>query len=264
MSAHSAHHLVLINSENDFLVTELSRIAHDLKSSWTPDQTLKKYRALQLQFENSPTYFDAVTPSQKLAALKSFFFFEKKFCPLASKPSLDKYLFPYTLLSRSGPTECLLLLFLNLARSMDLTIEVIDRAPSPILKIVEEGKSLLFDFYQQCRELSTLDVVELVNAGSDCTKTLSAQELLTRYLVLLKTQSLRERSLLNFYKIQTHMIHLQPFALHHLVDRARAAYAIGDVMRAAEDLGQYVTFHSEKVTNSRYLKLLRKLRERHF
>jgi regulator of sirC expression with transglutaminase-like and TPR domain len=254
----------VINSENDFLVTELSRIAQDIKSSWTLDQTLKKYRTLQQQLKSSPASLNAIRASEKLTALKYFFFNEKKFCPLASKPSLDKYLFPYTLLSRSGPTESLLLLFLNLARSLDLNIEIIDRTSSPILKIVEDGKSLLFDFNEQCRELSTLDVVELVNEGADCTKTLSAQELLTRYLILLKTQSLRERSLINFYKIQTHMIHLQPFALHHLVDRARAAYAIGDVMKAAEDLGQYVTFHSEKVTNSRYIKLLRKLRERHF
>jgi hypothetical protein len=130
--------------------------------------------------------------------------------------------------------------------------------------LIDQGKSRLFEFENKCSELSTQEIVNLVNQGCDCTKAVTQEELLVRYLVLLKTQCLRERSLIHFYKMQTYLVHYQPFALNHLIDRARAAYAIGDIVRAAEDLGQYVVFQSEKVTNSRYLQLIRRIKEKHF
>ena len=45
-----------------------------------------------------------------LTYLKDFFFEQKTFSTLSSKPKLDKYLLPYTLLSRKGPEELLLLI----------------------------------------------------------------------------------------------------------------------------------------------------------
>ncbi len=264
VSISSANHLVLIHSQNDYVITELSRIAHDIHPAWTPDQTIKKYRALQAQLTLKIPHPAELTAFDRFLILQDFFFAEKKFSPLVSKPTLDKFLLPYTLLSRSGSHDLLVLIFLSLAKNLGLSLEVLNSETTTILKLIDEGKSRLFSFEKNLHELSKQDVVDLVNSGCDCTKTLPVQDLLARYLLLLKTQCLRERSLINFYKLQTHLIHYQPFALHHLIDRARAAYAIGDIVRAAEDLGQYVTFHSEKVTNSRYLKLLRKLREKHF
>ncbi len=260
----TANHLVLINSQSDYVITELSRIAHDIKSSWTPDQTIKKYRALRAQLHQTVPEWQALSSSERFEALKNFFFAEKGFDTLASKPTLDKYLLPYTLLSRSGSEELLILIFISLAQSLELKVEVIDGPEAPVIKLIDDGKSRLFCFKGAGRELTKPEVVDLVNKGCDCTRTLQPNELLARYLVLLKTQCLRERSLMHFYKMQTYLVHYQPFALHHLIDRARAAYAIGDLVRAAEDLGQYVTFHSEKVTNSRYLKLIRKIKEKHF
>lgn len=264
VSISSTNHLVLIHSQNDYVITELSRIAHDINSTWTPDQTIKKYRALQAQLTYKIPHPAQLSGLDRFLILQDFFFAEKKFSPLASKPSLEKLLLPYTLLSRGGTQDILLLIFLSLAKSLNLTVEVLKNETTTILKLIDEGKSRLFLFEKNLHELNKQEVLDLVNSGCDCTKTLSTHELLASYLVLLKTQCLRERSLIHFYKLQTHLIHYQPFDLHHLIDRARAAYAIGDIVRAAEDLGQYVTFHSEKVTNSRYLKLLRKLRGRHF
>jgi regulator of sirC expression with transglutaminase-like and TPR domain len=256
----SISHLVLIDGQTDFVMTELSRIAHDINSAWTPDQTFKKYRALQDQLRSqAPT---VLSPAERFEALKVFFFGKKNFDVLVSKPSLEKYLLPYTLLSRSGSSEMLILIFLSLAKSLDLSVTVIENRHKTILKFIDQGKSRLFVFEKKCIELSRQEIVDLVNEGSDCTKAVSAEELLTRYLVLLKTQCLRERSLIHFYKMQTYLVHYQPFALNHLIDRARAAYAIGDLVRAAEDLGQYVVFQSEKVTNNRYLQLLRRLKDK--
>jgi regulator of sirC expression with transglutaminase-like and TPR domain len=260
VAASAFHHLVLIHSEHDYFVSELSRIAADMKSSWSTELTFKKYRAL---LEQIPLELPA-SPKERLLFLKHFFFNQRGFSCLASKPTLDKYLLPYTLLSRSGPPEVLVLLFLSLAKHLNLQIEVLQSPSQWILKLVDSGKSHLFEFNSSFREFSKTEIVELVNAGCDFTQTVSSQTLLTNYLSLLKTQSLRERSLIQFYKLQSHLIHHQPFALQHLVDRARAAYAIGDLVRAAEDLGQYMTFHSEKVTNNRYAKLLRKMRDKHF
>ena len=83
---------------------------------------------------------------------------------------------------------------------------------------------------------SSLAFLELINAGCDATKSLSIDEILSRYLLTMKTQSLRERSFLSLYTILTYLIHHQPFVLNHIVDRARAAYAIGDLVKAAEDI----------------------------
>ncbi len=271
----SLNHLVLVHSEHDYFVTELSRIAADMKCSWAPELTVKKYRSLleQLSALEHPT-----APRARLLSLQNFFFNQRGFCFLASKPALDKYLLPYTLLSRSGPPEALLLLFLSLANNLNLQLEVLQGPNQPwpatrptqqwpaqwIIKLVESGKPQLFEFSSTFRELSKTDIVDMVNAGCDFTRPVKSKTLLTNYLLLLKTQSLRERSLVQFYKLQSHLIHHQPFALQHLVDRARAAYAIGDLVRAAEDIGQYMTFRSQKVTNSRYVKLIRKMKERHF
>lgn len=261
MSSLATPHLVLINSESDFAMTALSRIAHDIHDEWTPDQTLKKYQVLKTQL-HSRLLSNERTASDRFLTLRHFFFEEKKFCVLVSKPTLYKSLLPYTLLSRSGSTDILLLLFISLAKSLEIPLEVLNNPQTTTLKWLDAGRARLFFFEQKARELSKQDILDLVNEGVDCTETLCVEDIFARYLNVLKTQSLRERSLLHFYKLQTHLIHYQPFALHHLVDRARVAYAIGDIVRAAEDLGQYVTFHSEKVTNNRYLNLLKKLRMR--
>jgi hypothetical protein len=261
VAASSVNHLVLVHSEHDYFVTELSRIAADMKSSWSPELTVKKYRAL---LEQASSLELSGSPRERLVCLHDFFFNKRGFTSLASKPTLDKCLLPYTLLSRSGPPEVLLLLFLSLAKNLNLQLEVLQGPSLWIIKLLDGGKSHLFEFNSSFREISKDEIVDMVNAGCDFTQPVNSKTLLTSYLFLLKTQSLRERSLIQFYKLQSHLIHHQPFALQHLVDRARAAYAIGDLVRAAEDIGQYMTFRSEKVTNSRYVKLLRKMKERHF
>ncbi len=261
MASSALQHLVLVHSEHDYFVTEMSRIAADMKSSWSPELTVKKYRAL---LELIPQAEVPEAPRERLLYLRDFFFNHRGFSTLASKPTLDKCLLPYTLLSRSGPPEVLLLLFLSLATNLNLQIEVVQGPSQWLIKLLDAGKSTLFEFNATFRELSKADLVDMVNAGCDFTQPANSKILLTNYLYMLKTQSLRERSLIQFYKLQSHLIHHQPFALQHLVDRARAAYAIGDLVRAAEDIGQYMTFRSEKVTNNRYTKLLRKMKDRHF
>jgi hypothetical protein len=254
----SRGHLVLIHSDQDNLITELSRIAADLNSIWTPAQTLKKYHALLAQL-NLMMHDQDLDPFEKFEVLTDFFFHKKQFSPLLSKPTTIKFLLPYALLSRSGPSELLLLLFICLCQSLQLPIQVIKNDEKIVIKVVYEGKSFLFDFRRRCEALTTDEILKLINEGCDCTKSLTIDEVLSRYLLTIKTQSLRERSFINLYKIQTYLIYHQPFVLNHIVDRARAAYAIGDVVKAAEDIGQYLAFHSEKISNNKFLKLIGKL-----
>ncbi len=244
------------------MISEMARIAQDMNPSWTVELSLKKYRTLVDQLRQIPC--SESSPTALFEILRRFYFEKKQFAPLESKQSLEKCLLPYALLSRSAPPEMLVLLFLSLARSLDLPVTVLSLSPHIVVKFVDQGKNRLFVFQNQCRELHGQEVVDLVNQGCDCTQSIHTTELLMRYLVFLKTQSLRERRLVNFYKLQSYLVQHQPFALHHLIDRARAAYAIGDIVRAAEDLGQYVTFQSEKVTNNRYLKLLKKIKDSTF
>lgn len=252
-------HLVLIKSEDDGLVSELSRFAHDLNASWPPSLTLKKYQALLAQLLLL-THDKDLDPFERFAVLKTFFFTHKQFSPLVSKPKLEKYLLPYVLLSRSGPHEMLLLLFLSLAQSIRLPLQVIKMDSKIIIKVIHEGRTFLFDFKRQCETLSTEEILDLINHGCDCTKNMPLTEVFSKYLLMIKTQCLRERSFLHLYKIQTYLIHHQPFVLNHLVDRARAAYAIGDLVKAAEDIGHYLSFHSEKMTNNKFSRLVKKIR----
>jgi regulator of sirC expression with transglutaminase-like and TPR domain len=241
------------------LISELSRIAHDLNSVWPPSGTLKKYRALLAQLNLNLEDQD-LDPFERFEVLKTFFFEQKKFSPMVSKPKLEKYLLPYVLLSRSGPPELLLLLFICLAQSLQLPLQVIKNDDAKIvIKVIHEGKSFLFDFQRHCETLNSDEILDLINGGCDATKCLSVDEVMSRYLLTMKTQSLRERSFLSLYTILTYLIHHQPFVLNHIVDRARAAYAIGDLVKAAEDIGQYLSFHSEKMSNYKFLKLIRKL-----
>lgn len=254
----SRGHLVLINTDHDTLISELSRIAYDLNSLWTPALTLKKYQSLLAQLNLMMADQD-LDPLDRFEILKEFFFRHKKFSPLVSKPKIEKYLLPYILLSRAGPPDMLLLLFICLTQSLQIPAQVLKNDKKMILKIVAEGKAHFFDFRRGGEALSSEEILDLVNEGCDASKCLKVDEILTRYLLLMKTQCLRERSFLTLYKVQTHLIHLQPFVLNHIVDRARTAYAIGDIVKAAEDIGQYLSFHSEKMSNYKLLKLLKKV-----
>jgi regulator of sirC expression with transglutaminase-like and TPR domain len=256
----SLGHLVLIDTDSDYLISELSRVSYDINSVWVPSQTIKKYQSLSAQLHLLTDGQD-LDLQERFEVLKRFFFNSKQFSTLAAKPKMDRFLLPYILLSRSGPPEILLLLFICLARALNIRLQVIKSSHRTILKFVDNGRPVLSDFDNHGRLLSTNEVIELINDGCDFTKTVDQKELLTRYLLLMKTQCLRERSFLHLYKIQSYLIQLQPFVLNHLVDRARAAYAIGDLVKAAEDIGQYLSFHTDKISNYRFLKLLRKLRE---
>lgn len=256
----SSNHLILIDKNNDELICELSRLSHDLNAAWVPSQTLKKYQKLAAQLHLLASDKGLET-QEKFAILKYFFFESKKFSPLAAKPKLERFLLPYILLSRSGPKEILLLLFICLARSLDIQIQVIRNSERSILKFVDDGRPVIFDFNNQARLLNTDEIIDLINDGCDFTKTIDSKDLLASYLQLIKTQSLRERSFLHLYKIQSYLVQHQPFVLNHLVDRARAAYAIGDLVKAAEDLGQYLSFHTDKMSHYKFAKILKKLRE---
>ena len=240
----------------------LSQIAYDLNASWLTTSTLKKYEKLLAQLTSLvplPVESD-LDGMDRFEILKDFFFHQKKFIPLETKPKLDRYLLPYTLLSRSGPVELLLLIFLGLAETLNLSLQVVEHQNHIMLKLVHEGRSKIFDFNNRCQLLSSQEVLDMVNEGSDYTHCLQFSDLVSNYLLLLKTQSLRERSFINLYKIQTYLIQLQPFALNHFLDRARAAYAIGDVVKAAEDMSQYLAFHKDNVVNQRLVRLVKKIK----
>ena len=92
---------------------------------------------------------------------------QKEFSTLASKPKLEKLLVHYTLLSRKGPEELLLLIFVSLGKALDLPLSVVECRSDMVLKFLDNGRSILLDFHKKCQPLSTEDVINLVNdAGS--------------------------------------------------------------------------------------------------
>lgn len=254
-------HLVLLTHPTHATIAALGQIAYDLNASWNSTATLKKYESLVAQLMLLQQNTKDLDAMDRFEILREFFFKQKQFIPLSTKPKLERFLLPYTLLSRSGPPELLLLLFLSLAEAAQLPLQVVEYHQKIIIKFIDAGHSRLFDFKNACQLLTTQEVLDLVNTGSDCNRTLEATELLSQYLLLLKTQSLRERSFISLYKIQTYLIQHQPFALNHFLDRARAAYYIGDVVKAAEDMGQYLAFHKDTVINGRLLRLAKKIKD---
>lgn len=253
-------HLVLITQPTHTAMAVLSELAYDLNSTTTSSSLLKKYEQWVAQLILKQTHSPELTDAERFELLKQFFFEDRKFKPLSIKPKLDRYLLPYLLLSRSGPQELLLLVFLCLAESIRVPLQVIKHSDRMIIKLIDNGRSRMFDFKKKCEWLSTQEVLDLVNQGTDCNQIYNFTDLLSNYLLLLKTQSLRERSFIQLYKIQSHLIQHQPFALNHFLDRARAAYAIGDVVRAAEDMSQYLVYHKDTVINGRLLRLAQKIK----
>jgi regulator of sirC expression with transglutaminase-like and TPR domain len=254
----SQERLAVVDTQKDSLFIDLCHIAHDLSSLWPLNRTLQGCHSLAKELTahagtNSPE------PLQHFELVCDFFYQTKKFKPSKSKPTLEKCLLPYTLLSRRGPLEILLPLFIGLSRKVGLQVVVAHYNKVVILKLIVDGKSHFYDFTNRCTKLTSEDLITLVNSGCDCSQVLSDNEVLTKYLLRIKHQSLRERSFLSVYKIQTYLMQYQPFALNHVLDRARAAYAIGDIVKAAEDVSQYLTFSADRINNTRMIKLMRKL-----
>lgn len=254
----SQEHLTVVNSHKDTLFVSLCQIANDLSSLWPLHKSLNGCQALSKELlatagTNNP---DTLKHFQDVC---DFFFKQKKFKPLKSKPSLEKYLLPYVLLSRRGPVEILLPIFINLNHQLNLPVQVASYGKDIILKLIVDGKSHFFNFKKGCELLTSEDLVHLFNSGSDCSIILTEQEVLTKYLLRLKHQCLRERTLLSLYKVQTYLMSYQPFALNHILDRARAAYAIGDIVKAAEDVSQYLSFSANRINNIRMIKLMKKI-----
>lgn len=253
--------LAVVDPQRDILFVDLSHIAHDLSSLWPLHRTLQGCQTLSKELVTT-VGLNTGDSLKHFHAVCDFFFKNKKFKPLRSKPTLEKYLLPYALLSRRGPVELLLPLFIGLNRHVHLNIQVAHYNKEIILKLVVEGKAHFFNFKNGCQPLNSEDLITLVNSGCDCSGTVSENDVLTKYLLRMKHQSLRERSLLQLYKIQTYLMKYQPFALNHILDRARAAYAIGDVVRAAEDVSQYLTFSADRLQNTRFARLVYKMNNR--
>lgn len=250
--------LAVVDPQRDIIFVDLSHIAHDLSSLWPLHRTLQGCQSLSKELVTT-VGTNASDSLKHFEAVCDFFFKQKKFKPLKSKPTLAKYLLPYTLLSRRGPVEILLPLFIGLCRHLNLNIQVAHYNKDIILKLVVDGKSHFFNFKKACEPLTSEDLIQLVNSGCDCSQIVSEHDVLTKYLLRIKHQCLRERSLISLYKIQTYLMKYQPFALNHILDRARAAYAIGDVVKAAEDVSQYLTFSADRINNTRMIKLMRKI-----
>lgn len=250
--------LAVVDPQRDTLFLDLSHIAHDLSALWPLHRTLQGCQILSKELLTT-VGANASEPLKHFEAVSEYFFKQKKFKPLKSKPTLEKYLLPYTLLSRRGPVELLLPVFIALSSQLGLNVQVAHYGSEIIVKLIIDGKAHFFNFKKACEQLTSEDLITLVNSGCDCSQTVSEQELLTKYLLRIKQQCMRERSLLSLYKVQTYLMKYQPFALNHILDRARAAYAIGDIVKAAEDVSQYLTFSADRINNTRMIKLMRKL-----
>ncbi|MCC6137887.1 MAG: hypothetical protein IT287_04595 [Bdellovibrionaceae bacterium] len=250
--------LAVVDTQRDTLFVDLSHIAHELSALWPLHRTLQGCQNLSKELL-ATVGTNTNDPLKHFEAISDYFFKQKKFKPLKSKPTLEKYLLPYTLLSRRGPVELLLPLFVGLNHQLNLNVQVAHYGQEIIIKLIVEGKAHFFNFKKACEQLNSEDLITLVNSGCDCSQTVSEQEILTKYLLRIKHQCMRERSLLSLYKIQTYLMKYQPFALNHILDRARAAYAIGDIVKAAEDVSQYLTFSADRINNTRMIKLMRKM-----
>jgi len=252
--------LAVVDPQKDILFIHLSRIANELSPRWPDRKSLQSCHTLSKDLLSSVGDHHP-DPFKHFEAVCIYFFKIKKFKPLKSKPTLDKYLLPYALLSRRGPLELLLPLFIALCRQVHLDPLVAHYGQDIILKLLVHGKAHFFNFTKGGEPLTSEDLIALINSGSDCSHVIKEDDVLAKYLLRLKNRCLRERSFLNLYKVQTHLMSYQPFALHHLLDRARAAYAVGDIVRAAEDVSQYLSFSAQRIHNTRMIKLVRKINQ---
>ncbi|MCB9073810.1 MAG: hypothetical protein H6623_09320 [Bdellovibrionaceae bacterium] len=250
--------LAVVDTQRDTLFIGLSHIAHDLSSLWPFNRTLQGCQNLTKDLVHH-VGINGPDVEHQFRVLCTYFYDQKRFKPMKSKPTLEKCLLPYALLSRRGPLEILLPLFLGLARKIGLQVSVVYYGKNIILKLVVDGQSHFYDFTKHCQRLTSEDLIALVNSGCDCTKLVDDNEVMAKYLLRIKHQCLRERSFLSLYKVQTYLMQYQPFALNHVLDRARAAYATGDMIKAYEDVSQYLAFSADRINNTRMIKLMKRL-----
>lgn len=156
---------------------------------------------------------------------------------------VERSLLGFALLSHRGPSELLALVFSSLAAEVGLPVSLMHVGPKPILKLLHQGQSYFYRMDKNIQELNKEEVLDLINEEVMDASALPPAVALSDYLMLLKRLALKQRNFLQLYQIQNHLVFQQPFALNHLVDRARTAYILGDIVKAAEDINAYLTYY---------------------
>lgn len=197
--------------------------------------------------------------SERLEILNSFFFDTRDFQiqNLTRKNvAPEQLLLKNVLEERGGSSIAILLVYLHLAKCLDLPIFAVNQPRAHVLKWVRGSKASFIDLAQKGRLMSEEELLELINRdigkiGSHIEdqklEVLSYKSLLLSYLQDLRGsyRQLENRDLL--HAILSMLLKIEPNNLKYLGERALLRKELGHHKEALQDLKRYFSFTDIKL-----------------
>ncbi len=241
--------LDLLNTEEP---TSLIPLLMATNSIMSPNESLENcVRIVSFLTYELVSQCDELTPDKRFEHLTYFYFQLKGFKPFSgSTPSL---LLKPVLTKRHGHPLPLALLYMHLARQIDLTIQLLHVKDLYIFKWVNGGHAHYFDFTSGCKSLCEADLVKLLNTGAELHSTnsgdrlarmtsYSLKTLFVHYIETLMTYLQSEGRLHQLHITLNILMRLDSSNLYILGQRALLRQKLGYAKEALHDLKRYFSF----------------------
>lgn len=188
-------------------------------------------------------------------ALNYFFFTTKNF-----RVHPAHFLLHEILEERKGCGIALALLYMHLAGSLGLKLELIHRPLHTILKWSREGRSSFIDL-EACGRLLTEDqLLLIVNKHKDQVQCLSMSEALVQYLSYISMNCRNRQDKTSLHKTLDMILRLEPENTRFLAERALLRKELGMLREALCDLKRYFSFTEMSVASQELISAYEELK----
>ncbi|OFZ19565.1 MAG: hypothetical protein A2Z20_08365 [Bdellovibrionales bacterium RBG_16_40_8] len=174
---------------------------------------------------------------ETLDILNRFYFNTKNF-KISSHPVLIKNI----LQNRSGCGIALALLYMHLAKCLDLDFQLIHWPLHAILKWECESKSQFVDLEQNGKLLSEEELLQMVNRHKEQVQTLNLKEAITQYLTNISLHYRQVEDFITLHKTLCLTLQLEPENTRCLAERALLRKELGMVKESICDFKRYFSF----------------------
>jgi regulator of sirC expression with transglutaminase-like and TPR domain len=212
----------------------LNLVNNDLSGGESQDASL---RAVNFMSYELATLCDNKTDEEVFQILNNFFFQIKNF-----KISTSPFLLDSVLNERNGCGIAVALLYLHLARTLDLDVHLVHWPLHTILKWENQGSAQFLDLSQGGRFLSADEILEIVNIHKEQVRTLSMSESLVQYLTYISMNYRQSQELEQLHKVLNLILKIEPENTRHLSERALLRRDLGLHKEALCDLKRFFSF----------------------
>lgn len=228
-------HFSLDSDKQDYLGVLLATNAA-LQSDAENDACLRQVNFMT--YELNSLYADC-PEHEKLQALNKFLFINKNFKPAARPISLEDILD-----ARSGSITALAFLYLHLAKSLGLTLQLVHWPLHAILKWVNEnGKTAFIDLEQKGKILCEEEVLVMINKHSVQVQTLPYRDSVLQYLAGVANSLRQNEEFENLHKLLNFILHCEPENTRVLSERALLRKQLGLYKESLSDFKRFFAFN---------------------